>query len=98
MAIESRGVSIAAVHVLAALWLGACGASRAGVAPDGPPDAPVDPDAGVTPPDGMPDGGMPDAAPAVPVALATGQHAPSGIAVDASHVYWTTSDGNVMKV
>jgi hypothetical protein len=32
-----------------------------------------------------------------PVALATGQHTPIGLAVDATNIYWTTSDGNVMK-
>lgn len=33
-----------------------------------------------------------------PVALATGQLLPNCLTVDAAHVYWTTSDGNVMSV
>jgi len=32
------------------------------------------------------------------VALAIGQHTPQGIAVDATNVYFTTSDGNVVKI
>lgn len=33
-----------------------------------------------------------------PVALAIGQNNPGGLAVDAVNVYWTTTDGNVVKV
>src|SRR5215468_9216190 len=33
----------------------------------------------------------------LPVAIARGQNSPNGLAVDAINVYWTTSDGNVMK-
>jgi sugar lactone lactonase YvrE len=32
-----------------------------------------------------------------PIAIATGQNTPNGLAVDAANLYWTTSDGNVVK-
>jgi uncharacterized protein DUF5050 len=43
-------------------------------------------------------GGTCQASACQPVVLALGQNTPQGIAVDATNVYWTTSDGNVMKV
>jgi hypothetical protein len=43
------------------------------------------------------DAGVLGQADGVPVAIATNQNAPNGLAVDANNVYWTTSDGNVVK-
>lgn len=43
-------------------------------------------------------GGTCQASACQPVVLALGQNTPQGIAVDASNVYWTTQDGNVLKV
>jgi len=34
----------------------------------------------------------------MPVTLASGQAAPSSIAVDSSGIYWTNSDGTVMAL
>lgn len=43
-------------------------------------------------------GGTCQASACQPVVLALGQNTPQGIAVDATNVYWTTTDGNVLKV
>lgn len=43
-------------------------------------------------------GGQCQASACQPVVLALGQNSPQQITLDASNVYWTTSDGNVMKV
>jgi hypothetical protein len=42
-------------------------------------------------------GGACQASQCQPVALAIGQNIPQGLAIDATNVYWTTSDGNVLK-
>lgn len=43
-------------------------------------------------------GGTCQASACQPVVLALGQNTPQGIALDATSVYWTTTDGNVLKV
>ena len=43
-------------------------------------------------------GGTCQASACQPVALAIAQGTPNEITVDASNVYWTTADGNVLKV
>src|ERR1700733_2818590 len=42
-------------------------------------------------------GGTCQASQCQPVVIALAQNTPQGIAVDATNVYWTTMDGNVMK-
>jgi hypothetical protein len=100
--------------VLAALWLGgsACGSVKANLSDAAvdvnanPPDGPMcaasidltnDPSNCGSCGHSC-NGGACQSSLCQPVALAIGQHNPHGIAVDATNVYFTTSDGNIVKV
>jgi hypothetical protein len=83
--------------VMCLAWMGCMGAPTSS-GPDQtmpPGGVAMDPGGAMTP---IEDGDRCAASSCQPVVLATGQNSPEGLAVDDTSVYWTTSDGNVMKV